>query len=87
MWIFSEYFIFFSEYGPAVIDHVLSKVGLAGTLRPIEDVNAKGFYITRDMPSLVNALTLAEEMMTMASTNTSKVFFQHQIQQRPLCHM
>lgn len=63
----------FTEYGPAIIDHVLSECGLAGTLRLVSNTNDKGFNIERDMPALIKALNVAEEMMITASKTISKV--------------
>lgn len=62
------------EYGPAIIDHVLSKCGLTGTLRLVSNRDEKGFHIERDMTMLKNALDMAEQMLVTAAKTISKVY-------------
>lgn len=64
---------FFSEYGPAIIDHVLLEQGLSGNLRLINDPGGKGFNIERDFTTLENAIQQAEELLQSGKTNTAKV--------------
>ncbi|XP_012286899.1 nuclear export mediator factor NEMF homolog [Orussus abietinus] len=55
------------EFGPAIIDHILLKVGLRAGCKI-----GKDFKIPEDMPKLTSALELATEIFDNARKNVSK---------------
>lgn len=62
----------FSEYGAAIIDHVLLENGLAGNMK-INKEAGKGFHIEQDLEKLVKALKQAEQMLDAAQSEIAKV--------------
>lgn len=57
-----------ADYGPAIIEHVLMTVGFPNTCKLGKDVN-----IDTDLPRLVEAFQLAEQILDHALAIPSKV--------------
>lgn len=67
IFIINSFFVLFLDYGPAVINHVLDKVGLGSSKF------GKGFSLENDLEKLINALKEAEQIINEGLQKTSKV--------------
>ncbi|XP_053613613.1 ribosome quality control complex subunit NEMF homolog isoform X2 [Plodia interpunctella] len=70
------------EFGAAIIDHVLSEQGLAGTMKVSSDPG-KGFHLQRDLGKLVAALKQAEALLDAAKENVAKGYVIQKREERP----
>uniref|UniRef100_A0A8D8LLF6 Nuclear export mediator factor NEMF homolog n=2 Tax=Cacopsylla melanoneura TaxID=428564 RepID=A0A8D8LLF6_9HEMI len=66
------------DYGPAIIEHVLMSAGFPNTCKLGKDVN-----IDTDLPRLVEAFKMAEQILDQALTVPSKGYLMQKKEKRP----